>query len=120
MTIDLELKVEKDILLVTAKGRDDDLKQVQEYGLAVLAEAKVNNSNKIICDETELEYSLSTLNTFNLAESLSKVIPYAVKVAIVCNPYQFTDASFWETVAVNRGAQVRVFKDMVSAEKWIK
>lgn len=120
MTIDLEFKIEKCILLVTAKGRDDNLKQVQEYGVAVMAAAKENNCNKIICDETELKYSLSTFNTFKLAESLSNVIPYAVKVAIVCNPNQFTDARFWETVAVNRGAHVRVFKDMDSAEKWIK
>jgi len=119
MAIKFELQVEKDILRITARGRDDNLKQVQEYGLAIMAAAIENNSNKVICNETELEYSLGTLDTFELAKTLAEVVPKVLKVALVCSPNQFHDASFWETVAFNRGAQVRVFKDMVSAEEWI-
>ena len=78
-----------------------------------------NDCTRIICDESDLIYSLDTYDTYQLAEMLSKSVPLLLKVALICNIDQVDDAEFWETVAVNRMVTVRVFKDKKSAEQWI-
>ena len=120
MAIEFDHRIDKELLRVKATGHDENLEQVQEYGLAVMRAALENNCTKIICDESDLEYSLGTFDIFELVKSLSEVVPKVVKVALIYKPTQFDDVKFWENVAVNRGVQVRIFKDQASAEKWIE
>ena len=73
-------------------------------------------------DERELDFHLSTFDTFEsgkfVAESVrSGPIP---KIAVVYKLDGETDAKFWETVAVNRGAQVKIFEDIKDAEEWLR
>jgi hypothetical protein len=119
MAINYTLKKEGNNLEVTAAGFDGSLEEVQEYGMAVLQEAIRGNVSTVLCDETQLEYRLGTLDTYTSAEFISAHAPKLARVAIVCNDKGYTDASFWETVVVNRGLTVRVFKDVLEARKWL-
>jgi hypothetical protein len=43
----------------------------------------------------------------------------AQKIAILCKTSDWNSARFWETIAVNRGVPVQVFRDHDSAEIWL-
>ncbi|NJN64359.1 MAG: hypothetical protein HC882_05375 [Acidobacteria bacterium] len=119
MSIDYVLSVNADLLRVKARGRDDDVREVIAYGLAVADAAAKAECSRVLCDETELEYALTTIDTFETARILADRAPRLAKVAIACRPSQIDDARFWETVAVNRGLRVRVFASLAEAEAWI-
>ena len=120
MAITFSTRMEDGILAIESSGFDESLKEVQDYGMAVYQAAILNKCNRILCDETKLEYRLNTLDTFKSAEYISESVPAVARVALVCRPENINDASFWETVAVNRGLQVRIFTDREKAHKWIK
>ena len=120
MAITFNTRMEDGILVVESAGFDESLKEVQDYGMAIYHTAIMHKCNRILCDETKLEYRLNTLETFKSAEFISESVPSLARVALVCRPENINNASFWETVAVNRGLQVRVFTDLEKAYKWMK
>ncbi len=87
--------------------------------MAIIRAAISSGCTRILCDETELEYALGTIDTFESAKFISEHAPRIAKVAIVCMAEKFCDASFWETLAVNRGLSVKVFQDLHKAEEWM-
>jgi hypothetical protein len=119
MSIQYVLQPEGDLLTVKTSGFDENLQEVEQYGLTILEACKEGNYARVLCDETELEYRLSTLDTYESAVFLASQAPRLIKAAIVCNPKFVQDAHFWETVATNRGLTVRVFKDVESARAWL-
>lgn len=119
MSIQYALKSEGDLLFVKTSGFDENLQEVEGYGLAILEACKEGNYARVLCDETELEYRLGTLDTYQSAVFLASQAPRLIKAAIVCNEKFVKDAHFWETVAVNRGLTVRVFKDVETARDWL-
>jgi hypothetical protein len=120
MAIKHSIRIEDGILSVQASGKDDNLGQVKAYGTAVMEAAIAADCDRILCDERDLVYSLGTLDTIESAKYISEIVPRIAKVAIVCNPKQVEDGEFWETVAVNRGLEVRVFIDPGDARVWLK
>ena len=74
---------------------------------------------KVLVDETRLEYSLSTTQSYESGSYVAETVPHTVKVAVVCRKEGWEEARFWETVAVNRGANVKLFLNLGDAEKWI-
>ena len=119
MAINYDFNIDNKVLRVKATGKDDNLDQVIEYGMAIIKAALSDGCMKILCDETELVYALGTFDTFEAARFISEHAPDVAKVAIVCSPENIIDADFWETVAVNRGLYVKVFKNMADAENWL-
>ena len=119
MAIRYEIKTENGLLRVKVTGKDDNLEQVLDYGMAIIEAALSNRCSKVLCDETELVYALGTFDTFQAARFISEHAPDVAKVAVVCSPENIIDADFWETVAVNRGLFVKVFKNMADAENWL-
>jgi hypothetical protein len=119
MAIYYTFKDDLDLLLVETSGFDESLEEVEGYGLAVVQCCMERKYSRVLCDERNLEYRLGTLDTFASAEFMSRQVPKLAKIAIVCNEKFIVDGHFWETVAVNRGLTVRVFKDMESARQWL-
>jgi hypothetical protein len=107
------------VLIVKASGIQDHLGQVVEYGAEIIRKAAALGCTHAICDETELVYNLGTFDTFESARLFSQKAPAVSKIAIVCKKDQLEDATFWETVAVNRGMHVKVFTSLREAEKWM-
>lgn len=119
MPITYTMQVENNLLVVHASGEDKSLEDTQAYGQAVLTRALAENCCRVLCDERNLRYRLSTIDTFALAATLAEVAPHIARVAIVCTPACFSDARFWENVAVNRGLSVCAFKDLDRARAWL-
>ena len=120
MAIEHTIQVENDILIVTASGQDESLEQTTSYAMAVLEAAVASGCPHVLCDERQLVYTLSTLDTFKYGEFLAATVPHVAKVAIVCHPSMVGDAEFWETVVINRGLQARLFLDLDKARDWLE
>jgi hypothetical protein len=110
---------EKEMLVVETSGYDENLEEVENYGLAILDQSIKLNCSKVLCNESNLEYRLGTLDTYKLAKFLALMVPHVAKAAIVCNEKFITDAHFWETAVVNRGLEVRVFNTTENARLWL-
>ena len=119
MSITYKINVEEDILRVKASGKDDSLEDVKNYGMAILEAAITSGCVKVLCDETDLEYSLSNTETFESARYMAENAPKSGKLAIVCKREQMADGFFWETVAVNRGLKVKTCQSPEEAEDWL-
>jgi len=120
MAINYEFQLDGKILIVTAKGKDDNLEQTMSYAHAILTHSIENECTEVLCDERELEYSLSVIDTFELAETASQNARSIKKIAIVCDQKYLKDGNFYETVAQNRGLTVKVLTDYDEAMKWLK
>jgi hypothetical protein len=119
LAIKYTMQVEGALLNVNASGRDDSVQEVKDYGMAIIEKAVAHGITRILCDETDLEYTLSALSTFDAATFIAEVAPKVARVAIVINPKNVEAARFWENVAVNRGLQVRLSTDRERALKWL-
>jgi hypothetical protein len=105
---------------VVSSGRDDDLAEVEAYSLAILKAALETGANRVLCDERNLEYAISFIDTYKLAEYASGMAAHLARIAIVCNPAYINDGKFYETVASNRGLIVRVTTNMMEAIEWLE
>ncbi len=119
MAIDYKIRYRDGILKVTTKGADENLEEVLQYTNAIIEAAFKHQSRLILCDERELEYKLTTLDTYKLAEFASTYSNHIAKIVIVCNPRCLPEGKFYETVTTNRGLKVRVTTDIEEAEKWL-
>ena len=120
MTIEFEFQAEGILLKAKASGRDDNLADVQNYGMAMLAFALEHSCTKVLCDERDLIYTIATFDIYASAKQMAEVTPKLAQVAIIFNPSFEADAKFWETVAVNRGLQVSFFQNMEDATHWLE
>jgi hypothetical protein len=120
MAIHYTLTVDGDTLRVQASGFDENLTDVEAYGTAIIRACLEHDVTCVLCDEHELEYRLSTFDTYQAAEFMAKQVPTLVRAAVVCNPKYLAMAHFWEDVAVNRNLQVRVFTDTPAALSWLQ
>lgn len=119
MSITYTFEVIGDTLSVKASGEDDNLDEVKQYGIAVIEKVLESNCTRAICDERELRYKLGTFDTFELAQHIVQNAPRVAKIAIVCSDKDIQDASFFETVVVNRGLRVKAFKELDEAKTWL-
>lgn len=120
MAISFKIEDRDHFLTVVAKGKDDNLKEVEAYSKAIIEAAIKYKSKKILCDERELEYAISIVDTYKLAEAASVYAGNVLKIAIVCDTKNLTDGKFYETVASNRGLYIRVTADFDEAVNWLK
>lgn len=120
MAIQFTTKTEGTLLLSTAWGYDESLEEVQQYALALISACVEAQVTHALCDERQLEYRLGTVDTFKAAEFLATNAPRLAKIAIVCAEKFFADLKFWETVANNRGLEVRTFQDFEAARRWVE
>lgn len=122
MAISYQFNVVDEILFVTASGFDESLEETQAYGLAVMQACLEHDIKRVLLDETNLEYRLTTVETFQLAKMFAEFtrhIPGLYKAALVCSPDYISDGIFWEDMVVNRGAQVRVYTNYDDAYRWV-
>jgi hypothetical protein len=119
MAISYLMETDGYLLKVWAKGKDDSPDDVYKYMAAIVAKAIESESKKILCDERQLEYAVSILDTFELAEEASKYSGKFAMIAIVCNKKYLKDGKFYETVASNRGLKILVTDNYDDAVKWL-
>jgi len=94
MAIAFNFVVENDLLRVTASGKDSDLEEVKQYGMAIIKAALDHGSVRVLCDEAGLEYTLGTIDTFESARFISQYAPKIARIAIVCRAEDYDTAIF--------------------------
>ena len=120
MSIEYQIQDKSPILKVKAVGTCDHLGQLKEYVLAMHEATLSAGLARVLVDERELRYHLSTTESFESGKLVAETAPSGLKMAVVCSPAGKADAKFWETVAVNRGAAVKIFDDVDDAERWLQ
>jgi len=120
MAISYQFKViEDNILFVKTTGFDRDLDDAKNYGIAIINKAVECNTPKILCDEMELEYRLSIVETFQLAKYISKNTPAYGKLAIVTNKVNKFAGDFFANAGNNRGLTINFFSSVDRAKDWL-
>ncbi len=119
MSINFNSKIEDEILIITAAGKDDTVDQVVAYGQSIIQLGIESGTSKVLCDERNLEYAIGTFDIFEAATIIAEQAPRVARIAIVCRPQFLDDGNFWETVAVNRGLHVRMYTDINLAKSWL-
>lgn len=119
MSINFKIKNKNSFLKIISSGSCEDLNQLKEYVLTIHNNLLSSDKARVLVDETHLEYKLSTIDTFNSGCFISQLTPKPHKIAVICKSDGWDDAKFWETVAVNRGVSVLVFRDREDAESWV-
>ena len=119
MSINFAMSDEDKYLKVVSVGECENLDQLKEYVLAIHNATVSSGKKRVLVDETQLEYKLSTLDSYSSGCFASSIDPKPKMIAVICKPEGWNDTKFWENVAVNRGVPVKVFRDQDSAEKWI-
>ncbi len=120
MAIKYSTKIQDDVLVVTSKGFDENLEEVKQFNMKLLEKAMTSGCSKVISDERQLEYRISTIDTHELAEFVSQNVPFIARVAIVPDPQFMADAKFYEDTIVNRGLRVKIFEKIEDAFEWMK
>ncbi len=120
MAIEFEMQVEGTTLVVTVRGYDESVEEVQQYGMAIVEAAQQHGCTRALCIESDLEYRLGTFDIYQAASFISEHARSVGRAAILCNERFIEDAHFWETVATNRGVAVRVFKNEAAARQWLE
>ena len=119
MAIHYTMTRQDDILMVHTSGFDESLREVEDYGSALIEACVAGSYVGLLCDERDLEYRLGTFDTYESAKFISEHAPRMARIALIPNEKYIVDAQFWETVAVNRGLAVRIFKDPIAARQWL-
>ena len=120
MSIKYQIQDEGAFLRVTAAGTCDDLYRLKEYVLAINSAALSAGLTKVLVDEREMCYHLTTVDSFESGKFVAEMSHFGITAAVVYNLDGEADSRFWETVAVNRGATLRAFGDIDDAEKWLR
>ena len=120
MSIAYQIQDQGVFLKVKAVGTCDNLEQLKEYVLAIHHAAQSAGLTRALVDERELCYHLSTIDSFESGSFVAEMAPLGLKIAVTCNLEGKADTEFWETVAVNRGAEIKIFDDIESAEEWLR
>jgi hypothetical protein len=107
-------------LRIVSTGLCEDLDQLKEYVLAMHKATISSGQIRVLVDETGVAYRLATVDDYHSGCFASQLAPQPLKIAVLCSPEGWSNAKFWETVAVNRGVPVRVFRDQNSAEAWVR
>ena len=102
-----------------------DVDVLREYVLKMKNFQNPGDVQRIFTDYREAHFDLSTLQLFHLPEKHDKLLKsfgfnvHRIKRAILYDPKDRDLATFFETVAVNRGHMVKVFTNEEDARAWL-
>ena len=102
-----------------------DLDVLREYALELKNFQNPGAIHRILTDYREAHIDLSTLQLFHLPERHDQLLKsvgfnvHRIKRAILYTPKDHDSASFFETVALNRGHMVKVFTEEEKAKTWL-
>jgi hypothetical protein len=116
--INLDFVTEKEYYSILASGDysyDEASKMFSRIVEAVIS----IKAPKVLANLIQVKGTPSTTERFFLVESFVKNLPRSVKIAFVFLPPLLDSQHFGETVAVNRGANVKAFETIAEAKTWL-
>jgi len=121
LSFKLKMQKQKDVLYVKVEG-DRNFKTLVTIAERIIEACRENNTCRALIDVRAMEGGLSTWETFRLVTScFSRLRNWHVlrKAAIVDREEKRPRYTFLETVADNRGYNLRVFEDTAEADNWL-
>jgi hypothetical protein len=115
-----EFSVEGDVLVVRLSGEfPREMLEREANVFEPLAEACMQHGCiKVLIDARGLEVRMETMELFRAGDDLASLVPRGLRVALVARS-DTVDDGFFENVASNRGASVKVFTDPEAARRWV-
>ncbi len=105
---------------VTGDNTPEDVVAYLERIRKICAEHKLS---KVLIEENLAGPQFTTLDVYDVVSAVSRGVAPAIRYVAFAdtNPaHDFAHIEFAETVAVNRGVNVKVFRDVPSATAWIR
>jgi hypothetical protein len=91
----------------------------REYLERIFHACEQHQCSRVLLDHTRVIYQTDILAEHSVGEALAQMAPPGVRLAFVSPISTLPHPSHFETVAVNRGARVRVFWDRQQALAWL-
>lgn len=121
MTLKYRTESKDKYFLVTARGKNNNLKVISNYAREVTELCKQQGYQSMVIDERNREYNMEELlDQYKLANYFKTLGVSHIRVAIVCKPQYIDKVHFVETTANNRGIRLKYFVDIESAERWVQ
>ena len=117
----IDYKLYKDWLLVTITGtyNADDWKDLKFFK-TLIAQCQTTGCQKILIDARELKGDIPIIERFEYGENIALVSEGNYIFAMVGPKEQILPDKFFENVATNRGAIVKVTADIDEAHQWLE
>ena len=122
MSLNIDIKIDQDLLTITSFGIDNDFEKSQEYALAILQVVYDTQCPQILCDEREVEYRLNENEAYELFDFIANNSPEIDKIAIVHKPQYQKFTTIWKTKINTQeyGHRLNFFIDIDQAKKWLE
>lgn len=105
---------------IILKGMIDSVNQSQPFIRAVKA-CQAHGCKAVLIDERGATRNVSTVDLYDLGARLHELGLQGLKVALVNESYDFgITTKFLETVARNRGQNLKAFDQFEAAVAWLK
>lgn len=115
MKIQITFEVFDEYLKIFISG-ENPYDEIEEIITTIKKLADENNRTKVFLDTMNVS-GLSEMEKYFAGEQGAKILGHKIKTAVVSAPERIN--KFMETVAVNRGARLRVFGSESEALNWL-
>ncbi len=118
MSFSCELNRDKKyvICIMSDKMTLDDHQLVRERAAALLKE---QGWNRLLVDARSIDAEMSLTEDYQFTESHRNNLPVTIHLAVIHRPQETERFRFIETVAVNRGQNMKIFTDADEAVAWL-
>ena len=119
MPVNLKVINTKDFIITTATGTLDFAASKQAL-LDILSHIKQPGEYDVLVDTREAESLLSINNLYQLGEALASApMLRRSRICLLAPTGDIDKVDFFETVAANRGVQIKAFTDFEQAIAWL-
>lgn len=120
MTWNTRVEISGEAVIATLSGEIDETRY-REVRNEVAQRLRETGLRQAIIDLRDAVLRVSGASIFHVSASNPRVIPVGVRYAVVCSPQTISPdrVRFGETVARNRGADLRTFFDLDAARAWL-
>jgi len=114
-----EFQREPNLLVVVTAGPRTPPAERREFFAAVAAEARRIGVSRVLVDSRNSASGLSTMDRYQYGELIAEQLR-GFRAAFLLGEELTDRERFGETVAVNRGGDIRVFTDVAAARAWLE
>jgi hypothetical protein len=112
--------IENKICRVIIRDGSPDLTTAKNFSKEMFENCLMSSCNKILVIDQLSALYLSDDELVQLAEYNAHVMPSIIRMAVLCKEEHLEKIKIWESAAVSRGANVKIFVDNQIAENWLK
>ena len=119
MSLDAQMEPHEKYLHVVVTGAFD-FEELKELIRRIRAAAQQHGLSKILADFRNMDGWLSQIARFELASLAASDWPAPLRAGVLKTPAQAPDDNFFENVAVNRGAIIRISTKAEEIFTWLE